>query len=1107
MNIIKNLLLLCIFAFAGTLQAQIISAPVTLDAAPFSTNYEVTGSLLKRVTFDLDTEEAYANVSLLADGELLIDNLDIPVSGAQTLNALAKFNATGVQEITLVARGGTITVNDITTTDVTGLDFPEFADVAEERGLITETTLKYGGPSVADMDNDGDYDFILNNHNLVPAKLFFNDGDNTFTQYPEILAQYDLHGTAPGDYDNDGDLDLVVTVGGGNGTNPQLPNFLRNDDNVFNIATLDAGITEGSRGRCARWVDMDKDDDLDLILINAQGINSSSGAIHNFYENNGDGTFDVKLVPDLEDKPGERVLITDINGDRIDDIILYWPLSVWQGNGDFTYTNVGASVLPDGFVNLHYVHAVADVDIDNDGDLDIYLARQQNFLQSPVPALDFDPNTTRMDWRSNGNAGSSALSFTAEGDLDFFDYDWVYRGYDEGFPLYLGSAATVFEIEPGDETTITQTQANGWATTRDQNGIYLGHTGGGNWNLEMVKNDDIYWSISFSVTGIDEVTPDFAPFNRNSQDYLLRNDGGVFTDVSEEWNIPQGGKNMGVTHGDFNNDGYNDLFVYRFGFLKSRTADYLLLNNGGTGFEISTAHSAKDADDTGHGDMGQAFDFDLDGDADMLNGSDELGRWYLYSGTNPGTGNYAIVDVNYGPETGIDPYSAEVTVYTSENEHYKRVGSAGEIFSQSLLNMVHFGLGTATEIDSIVVRWRNGETVVMTDLEVNTIHDTDAVAPQSIVVSPQTDDVRIGTSIPLAATILPGNADMTTVWTSSNPAAASVDQNGNVTGIILDEVVTVMATTAVGDLSDSAIITVVEFFPIAPESISIDPPAAEVIAESNVQLTAVVLPVIADNTDVTWSSSDAAVATVDADGVVTGVSAGTATITATTVENGLTAESDITVLALVAPFIAFDDESVYLNTDFETDGTLVVNTEYHAGTGNKVVASNYGGVKYWLREMAEGWNLVTDYLYVDESVLGTESGTSTGTISLAGAVPTEDLPEGGFYFLWVTFASDNGENYEKGLVGINVVGPNATENVSGKDIKVYPVPTMDFISLSGLEGEKCIAEFISLEGKLLLRTEVEEGSTIDVANLPAGQYLVRVQGETINRSFKIVKTN
>ena len=54
------------------------------------------------------------------------------------------------------------------------------------------------------------------------------------------------------------------------------------------------------------------------------------------------------------------------------------------------------------------------------------------------------------------------------------------------------------------------------------------------------------------------------------------------------------------------------------------------------------------------------------------------------------------------------------------------------IFSQSLLNIVHFGLGEDEEIKKITVEWRNGEKVIITDKKANRVFDTDNVDPTSI---------------------------------------------------------------------------------------------------------------------------------------------------------------------------------------------------------------------------------------------------------------------------------------------------------------------------------------------------------------------------------------
>ncbi|MBR4353150.1 MAG: Ig-like domain-containing protein [Bacteroidales bacterium] len=106
-------------------------------------------------------------------------------------------------------------------------------------------------------------------------------------------------------------------------------------------------------------------------------------------------------------------------------------------------------------------------------------------------------------------------------------------------------------------------------------------------------------------------------------------------------------------------------------------------------------------------------------------------------------------------------------------------------------------------------------------------------------------------------------------------------------------------------------------------SVSVDPTELNLYVDQTQQLTATVLPENYTNKSVTWSSSDPAVATVNESGEVTAVSVGSATITVTTVEGGLTATS--TVIVRPAP-INFADPAVkeicVENWDTDGDGEL-----------------------------------------------------------------------------------------------------------------------------------------------------------------------------------------
>ena len=86
---------------------------------------------------------------------------------------------------------------------------------------------------------------------------------------------------------------------------------------------------------------------------------------------------------------------------------------------------------------------------------------------------------------------------------------------------------------------------------------------------------------------------------------------------------------------------------------------------------------------------------------------------------------------------------------------------------------------------------------------------------------------------------------------------------------------------------------------VAVTGISVNPASASITINGTQQLTAIVTPSNASNQSVTWASSNGAVATVGANGLVTGISAGTAVITATTNDGSKTATATLTVTPAV----------------------------------------------------------------------------------------------------------------------------------------------------------------------------------------------------------------
>jgi uncharacterized protein YjdB len=167
------------------------------------------------------------------------------------------------------------------------------------------------------------------------------------------------------------------------------------------------------------------------------------------------------------------------------------------------------------------------------------------------------------------------------------------------------------------------------------------------------------------------------------------------------------------------------------------------------------------------------------------------------------------------------------------------------------------------------------------------------VSVTGVTVDPISATINVGGTLQLTATVLPANATNNAVtWSSSAPAIATVSSTGLVVGVSAGTAV-ITVTTADNNRTAASAITVV----VPVTGVTIDPTSATINIGDTRQLTAAVSPADATNKAATWSSNAPAVATVSPTGLVSGVSAGTAVITVTTVDGNRTATSTINVVA------------------------------------------------------------------------------------------------------------------------------------------------------------------------------------------------------------------
>ncbi len=163
-----------------------------------------------------------------------------------------------------------------------------------------------------------------------------------------------------------------------------------------------------------------------------------------------------------------------------------------------------------------------------------------------------------------------------------------------------------------------------------------------------------------------------------------------------------------------------------------------------------------------------------------------------------------------------------------------------------------------------------------------------------VTVAPTTGSIAVTEQLTLTATVEPEDATVKTVtWSSSNDSVAMVSSSGVITGVSEGNATITVTTTDGGYTATCAV--VVSAATVAVTGVTVAPTSDSIQVGEDLTLTATVEPANATNKNVTWSSSAEAVATVSDAGVVTGVSDGTATITATTEDGDFTATCEVTV--------------------------------------------------------------------------------------------------------------------------------------------------------------------------------------------------------------------
>jgi len=336
-----------------------------------------------------------------------------------------------------------------------------FQDLAALKGYDAAprnfSTMDSFGPgvSIVDFDMDGRLDIFVaggatrgeaETASASANRLYRQEADGRFTDMTDAAGLTSKGSTAAtwGDFDNNGFPDVFL-VYQGYGTDhallwPGTPDALyrNNGDLTFTNVTSTSGVGERGHGSSAAWGDFDGDGWLDLYVGNIGWVlawlvrNESS----TLYRNNRDGTFtdvtsSLGVNGGVPGRTGAKQTLVFLGGDNATERAL------------------------DSAAGSGFVQAVAWVDYDRDGDLDLFLA--EDFGASVLYRNDagtFTLVTQQAGLRKVGSArGVQVLDIDGDGWLDILQanrwIDFVWRNNRDGTFTDIAASIGLDEELPG----------------------------------------------------------------------------------------------------------------------------------------------------------------------------------------------------------------------------------------------------------------------------------------------------------------------------------------------------------------------------------------------------------------------------------------------------------------------------------------------------------------------------------------------------------------------------------------------------------------------------------------------------------------------------------
>ncbi len=407
---------------------------------------------------------------------------------------------------------------------------------------------------------------------------------------------------------------------------------------------------------------------------------------------------------------------------------------LYRNNGDGTFTDITQQA---GFRDIGSGHGAAFLDYDNDGDLDIYVANWEG-QWAPNNLYRNDGNDTFAkvndisgiaSYRRGASHGCTVGDFDGDGFIDIFASsaeeicillrnrgDGTFEDYSERSGMRVGPRphfqSTLDYDNDGDLDIMVSNSDPDDGDADAPNQLYR-NSGLGTFSEVAssvgLSRGDLHGACfaDFNRDGyLDLFAPDCARGSRLN--LLLNVRGKKFKDAtarSGTWHTPQ--RTHAMVCGDFDNDGDLDA-------LLTSAGGHLLFANSGSATFVEVAQAVGLGESLGDPKAVGFLDYDNDGDLDIyFVFSDAPNRLFRNEGTR---GNWLKLRL-VGSKSSRDAVGARIEVRCEDWVQTMEIcGGRGHIqdpFEQFV------GLGTATHVESITVRWPSGQRSVLEKVEAN----------------------------------------------------------------------------------------------------------------------------------------------------------------------------------------------------------------------------------------------------------------------------------------------------------------------------------------------------------------------------------------------------